>query len=373
MKKHITYTEEIEGVECECSFQAVEHIEMLKAKIGNKLVIAYCAQDDACTDLDDLLGDCMGTLYSFHRDARRRDHQAGLEALGNTSEGEMNLEAVWGAHEDEASKRYIACVLHDHPPEDIIDKFDISPEDKRTADELLTDDLAGASSWGCVMYDETMLDVLEKMWSEPEFFPGDRDAQALACYEHSGQIWSLSGQGTQCQWDTNNHAGVWVPDDYLRKELDAAAPEAVWAFVQKTNWLRGRDKQYALVQVVWEDDTHNEKVIVARSDDSIMLHKKAKELAATGGSPTAKQLTWARNQMCKVYCKQFLEAYNSAISGDVYGCVVETFDENGETIDEDSCWGFLGSEYAEEALKSEFFEPKCKKLQNEVSLDLHGM
>ena len=63
-------------------------------------------------------------------------------------------------------------------------------------------------------------DVLEKMWSEPAYFPGDRDAQLLSCYDHGGQLWSLSGAGMQCRWDTSNKAGVWVPDEYLRKQLD---------------------------------------------------------------------------------------------------------------------------------------------------------
>lgn len=49
----------------------------------------------------------------------------------------------------------------------------------------------------------------------------DADAVSLACYDHGGQVWSISGEGTQCQFDTARGAGVWVPDKLLREQLDS--------------------------------------------------------------------------------------------------------------------------------------------------------
>jgi hypothetical protein len=49
----------------------------------------------------------------------------------------------------------------------------------------------------------------------------DPDAVMLDCYSHGGQVWSVSGNGMQCQFDTARGAGVWVPDDCLRDQLDA--------------------------------------------------------------------------------------------------------------------------------------------------------
>ena len=49
----------------------------------------------------------------------------------------------------------------------------------------------------------------------------DKDGVLLDCYEHGEQHWSISGKGTQCRFDTARGAGVWVPDDCLRSQLDA--------------------------------------------------------------------------------------------------------------------------------------------------------
>jgi hypothetical protein len=50
-----------------------------------------------------------------------------------------------------------------------------------------------------------------------------------------------------------------------------------------------------------------------------------------------------RQEKAVMYCKQFLQEYNAIISGDVYGCVVQTHDEDGKLVgDWDSCWGFIG-------------------------------
>lgn len=48
----------------------------------------------------------------------------------------------------------------------------------------------------------------------------DKDAVPMDCYDHGSHVWSISGTGTQCRWDTARGAGVWVPDDCLRSQLD---------------------------------------------------------------------------------------------------------------------------------------------------------
>lgn len=378
MRKRVSFIEEVEGVDCELTHEPCEWQDILKAKVGDKLVIAYLVQDTDYRDVDDLMSDCMGTLYSFHRHADRSDHSNGLEALGNNSDGEANLDAVWDKHEAEAIRRYIECVLSDHTDADTVINYEetqnYEPRDGETLAErarrYVTADAEEAYSWNYVSEVDTMHDVLEKMWSEPAYFPGDRDAQLLSCYDHGGQVWSLSGSGMQCRWDTSNKAGVWVPDECLKKELDDGAAQAAFAFVKNTNWIRGTGKSYQLVTVVWKDDYRNEVVSVEFSDDSSDLHAKAKTIAESMGTPTARQIAWGRAQLCEVYAKQFLETYNAIISGDVYGCVVETFDENGAQIDEDACWGFIGGDYAKETLKSEYFDPTCKGVQKQYEHDV---
>ncbi len=49
--------------------------------------------------------------------------------------------------------------------------------------------------------------------------------------------------------------------------------------------------------------------------------------------------------------KAEVEEYDHYLTGEVYGIVEEKYNEDFEPIDHDSCWGYLGHEYAKEALK----------------------
>lgn len=72
------------------------------------------------------------------------------------------------------------------------------------------------------------------------------------------------------------------------------------------------------------------------------------------------------------YADGVLENYINWCNGDCYGCVVETFDEQGEQLEEDSCWGFIGSEYAEQSLKEDFFKPALEHILKEQSCLIHS-
>lgn len=54
---------------------------------------------------------------------------------------------------------------------------------------------------------------------DPDLRP-NKNAVLLDCYAHGSQHWSISGDGMQCRFDTARGAGVWVPDDCLRSQLD---------------------------------------------------------------------------------------------------------------------------------------------------------
>lgn len=71
------------------------------------------------------------------------------------------------------------------------------------------------------------------------------------------------------------------------------------------------------------------------------------------------------------YAQSVLDEYEKWCNSEVYGCVVQVHEEDGELVEADSCWGFIGYEYAEEALKEEFFEPTCKRVQKEYDEDVH--
>lgn len=75
----------------------------------------------------------------------------------------------------------------------------------------------------------------------------------------------------------------------------------------------------------------------------------------------------ALREQARKYAESIVKEYASWAEGDVYGCVVETFEycpegDRWDQIEETSRRGFIGREYAEEALKSEFFDPEVKAL-----------
>jgi len=122
---------------------------------------------------------------------------------------------------------------------------------------------------------------------------GDPYTVMLDCYEHGGQVWSVTGSGPQCLFDTARGTGIWVPDQCLREELDSI----------KTN----------------------EGLDAART--------KAVEFA-----------------------RQALESYNAWLAGDCYGVAVDVFSTEGDRlklIDESAVWGYVGRKWAEESLSEE--------------------
>lgn len=66
------------------------------------------------------------------------------------------------------------------------------------------------------------------------------------------------------------------------------------------------------------------------------------------------------NRAVVKYADGSLKEYSAWASGEVYGCVTEVFelqeDSSWEQVEEDSCWCFVGIEYAEKTLKDEYFD-----------------
>lgn len=314
MRKHTSFYETLDDgteIELELEYEPVKG-SLLQAKVADKYVVGYLVYD-CDSEYDDLMGDCMGKMYSSHR--RSGQHSDMQDALGLDSSWESNLSIIFERHYEEALKRYTEKIIDTRGIPFLVEHYSQSYEREHDeeSDELfvrhcIKENCEEARDWDYTDFYNDMQDVLESMFNEPEYFPGDKDAVALDCYEHGSQWWSLSGGGMQCRWDTARGAGVWVPDECLREQLD--------------------------------------------------------------GDEAAGKL---RHECARMYAQQFLDQHNAIINGDVWGCVVHVYDENGEIEDieiSDECWGFVGSEYAEEALKTEFFEPSCKRVAEDYARDV---
>lgn len=66
----------------------------------------------------------------------------------------------------------------------------------------------------------------------------------------------------------------------------------------------------------------------------------------------AAKACWPNYSQAKTAAKSLIDEWNKYLSGDVYGCVKETFNKKKVQLDQDSCWGFYGYDYALECLKS---------------------
>jgi len=357
-------TEDIEGVECELSHEPVEYFDTLSTKVGDKRVFAYIVSDND-VDYDNLVGEGMGFLVDF-RDSRRGETE-GYLALGYTRDGDPDFETVYDKHTTEFFTRYKRMLKGKYTDVAIAAAFDCFVAE--IDDEIEERIMRNAYAYQDLPFENDVETVLKGMWNEPEYFPGEPYAQLLDCYSHSGECWSLSGHGTQCRWDTSRGAGVWIPDKHCLEEIHRRGDLDAVAFIEE-NRLRG--KKYALYRVEWVEPQMHVLHEVKTSDNYGELVGEREALHKNRSANTEWQREWGRQHRAESLCRGFLETHNAVINGDVWGIVCEVFDENGTQVDEESCWGFVGSSYAQQEMEEEFFNPTVKRLKRELFESLGG-
>lgn len=142
---------------------------------------------------------------------------------------------------------------------------------------------------------------------------GNPLAVLLDVYEHSGKAYSLHGHGMQCRWDTSRGGAAWVPDKLLEEEL--------------------RNKVQERAGAEWETLS-----LVGRTH---LLQQEAREA-----------------------CARQLQEYNDWINGDAWGIVEAVFDRNtGKLLEEEACWGYIGSRYAEAEMESNVLHAAKRHLE----------
>lgn len=114
--------------------------------------------------------------------------------------------------------------------------------------------------------------------------------RVLSCYNHGGEQWGLRGEVHQCQWDTAQIAGVWVPDKCATENI---------------------------------------------------------EILTAGLSEDGKKLA------IDEYVRGILNQYNCYLSGEVYGISICKYSINLGLLSEDTCWNFVGAKYAIEEMRSQ--------------------
>lgn len=126
----------------------------------------------------------------------------------------------------------------------------------------------------------------------------DPDVIPLSYFEHGRCMWAVKGALDNTPdfcWDGTSFAGVWIPDDCTRNSCP------------------------------------------------VKPAKKGKKVI--GGE---------RRQWFEKQAESACEQYTSWANGDCYGHTVVVCDQDGAMLSDDACWGYVGTEYAEERLQEEF-------------------
>lgn len=351
-------------------------------EVGDKLVVGYLADDEDCSNpLEDCDG--MGKLYSAHRhSSTHREMQEALAYdtdwspdLGLVDDHKKRLRAVW-IEMAMNSQEFIKWA--DENAGARASKTDAYY--KRRAAKLwdVTD---GEYNYRADSVQDFELwdDVRTKVWNElrEEGVIGEKDVVLLDCYEHSGQHWSLTGGGTQCRFDTAQGAGVWVPDNSAREEIDRRAKVYAFGYIARnSNWTRksGKlrftahlDTNYGAEQSVEFGQWHEAfEWLVAKTAKLKPSSRRKAELAL--------QERRGRERAAKELAQGALDEYNAWLAGQCYGVVAATFQKVESTADEpqyefvvsDECWGYIGDDYAMEEAE-QLAKTEAQSLQKKSS------
>lgn len=218
----------IPGIEIEVELDhepssIMDYREPLVRRTGDKVVLGYLVDDDNCRNpLED---DGMGHIYECRRHGDTlRDYE---KALG-LADGDPDLDLV---DEDEVVKMALERILADSELRfGALNHCNMywKAEDGDTEDTFITRCLDSIDELTPV-FDVLALQL--ELWCAGHAAGtiGNKHAVLLDVYEHSQISYRLSGTGMQDQFDTARGGAVWVPDDCLLEDIEAAADRAARA------------------------------------------------------------------------------------------------------------------------------------------------
>lgn len=170
--------------------------------------------------------------------------------------------------------------------------------------------------------------------------------------------------------------GYWSPvewEDEDRKHLDSLPS---WESLAENAWdklyAQGKIGTYLAVPVNYCDNAHG--------PGTTRIHTTDLDSANAVWVPGTLEIDNMNFDDCTTYLDKLavaakyaqscLDEYEKWCNGEVFGRVVQWHDESGALIDSDSCWYFIGYEWAEEALKEDCFEPTCRRLAEKYEHDI---
>lgn len=326
-------------------------------RVADKLVMGYLSPDDHCENpLTNWCG--YGQVFSSHRSDGREAHEGMQDALALDREWSPDIELCY-AFEKPFRQSWIEAAANSAEFQAWADQ-QAGPEAQLSESTYLA--LAKkfwrrvgleSQSYGVDdIWDFSFTeDVRHQLWARlrEEGKIGDPDAVLLDCYDHGGRVWSISGGGMQCQFDTAKGAGVWVPDDSAREEILRRAKVYAFGRIQTNGaWTvgSGRKRYWAVKDEAFGG--HSEEFREWHQAYE-WLEKAVKRLKKRA---TKAQLTQGRRRAAHEIAATALSLYNDWLSGNCYGVVVCVYENvaasdeepEWELLSSDDCWGYIGSD-----------------------------
>jgi len=357
-KTKIQHVVEIDGIEFPTTHDVGEASTSMHAFNEDKTqcVIAYTTRD---TDCENPLEDCDGMgklhlmgLYGSRESEYEVKSQLGLDRYGEPELDRIPDDALRAAFKSQLAAKALGR-MHLRLVFDLVRDRDDDYEAFAALDgfagqmwaELEDFAVADPDDWGKVMHILGSTVTMRDVWQEcrDAGLIGNRHAVVLDVYDHSGTIFSISGRGPNCRWDTSRGVGIWVPDKAAEEEIERRAKVYAKGVVGKT-----RTGEHAAALNCGEDK-------LTTSPSYPTWYEAFQWLEAQPHPSPDMDAGYLRAR--EELAQEALDTYNAWCAGDCWGVVVETFEIcNGEAkqLTEDSCFGFTGSEYAESELRSMF-------------------
>ena len=174
---------------------------------GLSLMVYIAREEDVYEPDEYLLGDEWSFVrfpcHGFRDDQRTEEV---FKLLGVNSDGTPNIESLLDNHTEAVLK-----ATNSEPFAEYVRRFSEFKSNEQKI-EWLRDGFGS---------DSRITDFLTELWHTG--LATDPQVVCLDVYSHSGETWSFTGQGTQCQWDTATVAGCLLPSDSMRELLDELA------------------------------------------------------------------------------------------------------------------------------------------------------
>lgn len=371
-RTHTSNSIEIDGIEVPVEFAPYYEDYVLAERVGDKMVVAYLVHDeDPLNPLEN--SDANGNIYTMPQrygggsitDDSSEIYSHLCVKGGRWSDPEPDIDYPFHTEEDPgagkttcrdlAAEQVYEELLKD--PEEVADYFRregmpalglksryVHWLKSKEGKDLILRDLLDETGVFSERVEEAARELFRKHWKRivgPYVVPMSYHAERGGC--------SISFSEWDGDWEDLPNC-IWVADKLAIENIDASChpdnveikqvepyPDSVYAFIV--------DGQETFRGTFGEVHTWCRTKYPPNFDD----------LRATAIR----------------YAEGVCNEYASWAEGDCYGCVVETFNRAGEGDDqewvregdEEAVWGFIGSDYAMESLRTEFFEPVLKAIK----------